>query len=98
MSETYTVRRSRVYRSLHKPLTYLGVERRIFALVMVAAVVTFNLLSSLLAGAAIFIGGVALGYWITNTDPAFLTILGGSGKFRSRYDAAKQNFPKVEIR
>ncbi len=31
-------RRNRVYKSLHKPLTYLGVERTLFFFVCVAAV------------------------------------------------------------
>ena len=35
---------------------------------------------------------------MTNTDPAFLKILGHSHKFKLRYDAGKQSIPKVEIR
>ncbi|GAA3766788.1 hypothetical protein [Terriglobus aquaticus] len=43
-------RRNRVYKSLHKPLTYLGVERTLFFFIAVAAVGAFNLFNSLLAG------------------------------------------------
>ncbi len=45
-----TRRRNRVYKSLHKPLTYLGVERTLFYFVCVGAVGVFNLFNSLLAG------------------------------------------------
>ena len=68
-------RRNRVYKSLHKPLTYLGVERTLFYFVCVAAVGAFNLFNSLLAGVAVFLGGYVFGHWVTKTDPAFLRIL-----------------------
>jgi len=90
-----TRRRNRVFKSLHKPLTYLGVERTLFFFVCVSAVGAFN---SLLAGIGVFIGGFAFGHWVTNTDPAYLRILAKSEKFRTRYDAAKQRVPLVEVR
>jgi len=43
-------RTNRVFRSLHKPLTYLGVERTLFYFVCVGAVGAFNLFNSILAG------------------------------------------------
>src|ERR1700678_3481952 len=88
----------RVFKSLHKPLTYLGVERTLFYFVCVCAVGTFNLFNSILAGIAVFIGGFAFGYWATNSDPAFLRILAKSEKYKLRYDAAKQQVPWVEVR
>lgn len=91
-------RRNRVYKSLHKPLTYLGVERTVFFFVCVAAVGAFNLFNSLIAGIAVFIGGYAFGHWVTNTDPAFLRILAKSGQYKIRYDAAKTTIPRVEVR
>jgi hypothetical protein len=36
-------RTNRVFKSLHKPLTYLGVERTLFYFVCVSAVGAFNL-------------------------------------------------------
>jgi type IV secretory pathway TrbD component len=100
MPETHIerARSNRVYKSLHKPLTYLGVDRSLFYLVCVAAVATFNLFNSLLAGLAIFIGGFAFGQWVTESDPAFLRILARSERFKARYDAAKQKVPQVEVR
>ena len=87
----------RVYKSLHKPLTYLGVERTLFYFVCVGAVGAFNLFNSLLAGLAVFIGGYGFGRWVTNSDTAFLRILAKSERYKLRYDAAKQSIPRVEV-
>jgi type IV secretory pathway TrbD component len=84
---TTTHRRNRVYKSLHKPLTYLGVERTLFFFVCVAAVGAFNLFNSLLAGIAVFFGGYTFGHWVTNADPAFLRILARSERYKTRYPA-----------
>ncbi len=92
------VRFNRVFKSLHKPLTYLGVERTLFFFVCVGAVGTFNLFDSLLAGIAVFMGGFAFGQWVTNSDPAFLRIIAKSERYKPRYDAAKQQVPRVEVR
>jgi type IV secretory pathway TrbD component len=92
-----TRRTNRVFKSLHKPLTYLGVERTLFYLVCVAAVGAFNLFNSLLAGLAVFAGGFAFGHWVTASDPAFLRILAKSERYKFRYDAAKQQVPPVEV-
>jgi type IV secretory pathway TrbD component len=91
-------RTNRVFKSLHKPLTYLGVERSLFFMVCVTAVGCFNLFNSILAGAVVFIGGFIFGHWVTNSDPAFLRILGRADRFKPRYDAAKQQIPNVEVR
>ena len=91
-------RRNRVYKSLHKPLTYLGVERTLFFFICVAAVGAFNLFNSVLAGIAVFAGGFAFGHWVTNMDPAFLRILARSERYKTRYDAAKPSTPRVEVR
>ena len=90
-------RTNRVFKSLHKPLTYLGVERTLFYFVCVGAVGAFNLFNSILGGIAVFIGGFAFGHWVTNSDPAFLRILAKSERYKLRYDAAKQQVPRVEV-
>ena len=97
-STATTRRRNRVYKSLHKPLTYLGIERTLFYFISVAAVGAFNLFNSLLAGIAVFLGGFAFGHWVTNTDPAFLKILARSERYKTRYDPAKHTIPRVEVR
>ena len=91
-------RTNRVFKSLHKPLTYLGVERTLFYFVCVGAVGAFNLFNSILAGIAVFIGGFAFGHWVTNSDRAsLLRILAKSERYKPRYDAAKQQVPHVEV-
>ena len=90
-------RTNRVFKSLHKPLTYLGVERSLFYLVCVGAVGAFNLFNSILAGIAVFVVGYVFGHWVTASDPAFLHILAKSEKYKLRYDAAKQSIPRVEV-
>ncbi|WP_158791413.1 VirB3 family type IV secretion system protein [Granulicella sp. L60] len=92
------IRVNRVFKSLHKPLTYLGVERTLFYFVCVGAVGAFNIFNSILAGVAVFVGGFAFGYWATNSDPAFLRIIAKSERYKLRYDAAKQSVPRVEVR
>ena len=95
--KSQTRRTNRVFKSLHKPLTYLGVERTLFYFVCVGAVGAFNLFNSIVAGIAVFIGGFAFGQWLTNSDPAFLRILARSERYKARYDAAKQSVPRVEV-
>jgi type IV secretory pathway TrbD component len=96
-THTTTRRSNRVYKSLHKPLTYLGIERTLFYFVCVGAVGAFNLFNSLIAGIAVFIGGFVFGSWVTNADPAFLRILARSERYKARYDAAKPSLPRVEV-
>jgi type IV secretory pathway TrbD component len=90
-------RTNRVFKSLHKPLTYLGVERTLFYFVCVGAVGVFNLFGSILAGIVVFVGGFAFGHWVTDSDPAFLRILAKSERYKLRYDSAKQKVPRVEV-
>jgi type IV secretory pathway TrbD component len=90
-------RTNRVFKSLHKPLSYLGVERTVFYFVCVGAVGAFNLFNSILAGGAVFIGGFAFGHWVTNSDPVFLRILAKSERYNVRYDAARRHVPRVEV-
>jgi|SRR5579863_9619658 type IV secretory pathway TrbD component len=96
-THTNVRRRNRVYKSLHKPLTYLGIERTLFFFVSVTAVGTFNLFNSLTAGLIVFIGGFVFGTWVTNTDPAFLRIVARAERYNTRYDASKQDIPRVEV-
>ena len=71
---------------------------RSFTSICVSAVGAFNLFNSILAGIAVFVGGFAFGHWVTNSDPAFLRILAKAERYKTRYDAAKQQVPMVEVR
>jgi type IV secretory pathway TrbD component len=78
-----------VHRALYRPLTVFGVERRLFFLSLLGAVVVFNLFYSLMAGVALFAVLVAGARWSTAHDPQALQVLLRHGGTRRRYDAAK---------
>jgi len=78
-----------VYRTLHRPLTVLGVERKLFFFAMCMGAATFNMLSSLLGGFLIFLLLYFAARWATNTDPQILRFLLSAAKFKSQYDPAK---------
>jgi len=84
-----------VYRSLHRPLTVCGVDRRLFFLALLVGAATFNLFYSFLAGCLLFAVLYAFA-WVTSTrDPQMLQILLRSSQSRPRYDAAKHD--RVDI-
>jgi type IV secretory pathway TrbD component len=78
-----------VYRSLHRPLTVCGVDRRLFFLALLVGAATFNLFYSFLAGCLLFAALYAFAAWSTKYDPQMLQILFRSGRHRPRYDAAR---------
>ena len=79
-----------VYRSMNKPLTIWGAERRLFFLALVMGGATFNLFGSLLGGLLMFLSLYLFARWATATDPQVLRILLNSSKFKVRYDPAKR--------
>jgi type IV secretory pathway TrbD component len=85
-----------VHRSLSRPLTILGAERKLFFFAMCVGAGTFNLLGSLLGGLLMFLLLYALARWATKTDPQILKLLLASAKSRSQYDPAK--FTPVAVR
>lgn len=91
-------RTNRVYRSLHKPLTVLGVERGMLFTVAVVAGAVFNLMGSLLAAMLIFASGYIAARIATKADPRILTIVFRSERLKARYDAAKFEPVLVEVR
>jgi type IV secretory pathway TrbD component len=79
-----------VYRSINKPLTIWGAERRLFFLSAIMGAATFNFFGSLLGGLVMFLALFVLARWATATDPEILRILLNAAKFRSQYDPAKR--------
>jgi len=79
-----------VHRSMNKPLTIWGAERRLFFVALVMGAVTFNFFASLLAGIGMFIVLYFFARWATANDPQILRILLNSAKFRTQYDPAKR--------
>ncbi len=78
-----------VYRSISRPLTILGAERRLFFFAMCIGAGTFNLLGSLGGGVLMFLLLYFAARWAAQTDPQILRILLTSPKLRTQYDPAK---------
>ena len=91
----YERRINPVLRSLSRPLTILGAERKLFFFAMCLGAATFNLLGSLFGGLLIFILLYAIARWATSTDPQILKLLFHAAKLRKQYDPAK--FTPVRI-
>ncbi|HET6932113.1 MAG TPA: VirB3 family type IV secretion system protein [Candidatus Acidoferrum sp.] len=85
-----------VHRSLSRPLTILGAERKLFFFAMCLGAATFNLLGSLLGGLLMFWLLYFVARWATQTDPQILRFLLTAATLRAEYDPAK--FSPVSIR
>ena len=85
-----------VHRSLSRPLTILGAERKLFFFAMCVGAGTFNLLDSLLGGVLMFLLLYFFARWATKTDPQILRFLLTAATLRNQYDPAK--FSPVSVR
>ncbi len=85
-----------VHRSLSRPLTILGAERKLFFFAMCLGAATFNLLGSLLGGLLVFLLLYMIARSATRKDPQILRFLLTAAKLRNQYDPAK--FSPVAIR
>ncbi|MGA7920788.1 MAG: VirB3 family type IV secretion system protein [Candidatus Acidiferrales bacterium] len=88
--------RNPVFRSLNRPLTILGAERKLFFFVLILAACVFNLLNSLLGALAIFFALYFFARWATRCDPQILRFLLNSTRVRTQYDPMK--FSPVRVR
>src|SRR3984893_13029318 len=80
---------NKVHRSLSRPLTVLGAERKLFFFAMCLGAATFNLLNSLVGGLLMFLLLYFVARWATTTDPQILRLLLCAAKLRNHYDPAK---------
>jgi len=90
-----------VYKSINKPLTIWGVERKLFFLALIMGAASFNFFGSLMGGFAMFIALYVFARCATATDPQLLRILLNSSSFKLRYDPAKRtecSFERVRRR
>jgi type IV secretory pathway TrbD component len=87
-----------VYRSINKPLTIWGAERRLFLLALVMGAAVFNFFGSLLGGLAMFAALFVAARWITATDAQILRIVLNSARFRTHYDPAKLAYVRHRAR
>ena len=82
-----------VYRSINKPLTIWGAERRLFFLSAIIGGATFNFFGSLSGGLLMFGVLFIAARRATTTDPQLLRILLNSARFKTQYDPAKRAEP-----
>jgi type IV secretory pathway TrbD component len=80
---------NKVHRSLSRPLTILGAERKLFFFAMCLGAATFNLLGSLLGGLLMFLLLYVVARWATQTDPQILRFLLTAARLRREYDPMK---------
>jgi type IV secretory pathway TrbD component len=83
-------RRNRTYKTMTRPLTVLGAERRLFFVALISGGAVFSLMHSLLGGIVLFIVGVIVAQRATRYDVEILRVLMNSTKFRRRYDPMKE--------
>jgi type IV secretory pathway TrbD component len=94
MSDTRRI--NRVPRSLSRPLTILGAERKLFFFAMCLGAATFDLLGSLFGGLLIFFLLYFVARWATDTDPQILRFLLTAATLRTQYDPMK--FTPIVVR
>jgi type IV secretory pathway VirB3-like protein len=87
-----------VVKSLHRPLTLCGIDRRLFFLALMAGAATFNLFYSFAAGLAVSAALYAGALVTTWHDPHALQIVLASSRVRRRYDVGKHVPARVEVR
>jgi type IV secretory pathway TrbD component len=85
-----------VYRSLNRPLTILGAERKLFFFALMMGAATFNLLATLLGGTLMFFTLYLAARWATTSDPQTLRLILNAPRLRTQYDPAK--FVPVAVR
>jgi type IV secretory pathway TrbD component len=83
------VQRNPVFRSLNRPLTILGAERKLFFFALILGAGVFNVLNSLLGAIAMFFALYLFARWATRTDPEILRFLLNSTRTRTQYDPVK---------
>jgi type IV secretory pathway VirB3-like protein len=85
-----------VYKSLNRPLTILGVERKLFFCAAVMGATTFNMMGSFLGGLLVFAALFIFGQMATKSDPQILRILLNSSRFKAVYCPVK--FKAIPVR
>lgn len=87
-----------VFKSMNRPLTVLGAERRLFFAALVSGAGVFTLMHSLIGGIGLFVVSFLAARRATQYDVEILRVLLNSGKFRRRYDPMKWEPMEITIR
>ena len=83
--------------SMIRPVTLMGVERRLFFLALLLGAATFNLFYSFFGGVLMFASLYGFAWFATRRDPEMLRILLASSAARRQYDPGKHDLTCVEI-
>ena len=86
------------YKTMNRPRTILGAERRLFFVALISGGMVFSLLHSLLGGVILFIVGNVIARIATKYDVEIVRVLMNSTKFRRRYDPLKPDSVKIALR
>lgn len=78
-----------VHRSLNKPLTIWGIDRRLFFLAAIIGAATFNFFASVRGGVVMFLTLYVFFRRITRQDAELLGILLRASQFHTVYDSGK---------
>ena len=81
-----------VYKSLNKPLTIWGVDRRYFFFAVAMGGATFNMFSSFLGGILMFAALYVFARWATKHDAEILRIVLNSSRAKVLYDPGKLEY------
>jgi type IV secretory pathway TrbD component len=82
-------RQNKVFKTMNRPLTILGAERRLFFVALITGGAMFSLMHSLLGGILLFAVGLVAAQQATRYDVEVLRVLFNSAKFCKRYDPMK---------
>jgi type IV secretory pathway TrbD component len=90
-------RRNKTFKTMNRPLTVLGAERRLFFVALISGGAVFSLMHSLVGGIVLFIVGTIVARKATKYDVEILRVLMNSTKFRTRYDPMKEQPAQIRI-
>jgi type IV secretory pathway TrbD component len=91
-------RSNRTFKTMNRPLTILGAERRLFFVALVAGGAVFSMTHSLLGGIALFAAGTIAARYATKHDVEILRVLMNSTNFCRRYDPMKCQALEIVIK
>ncbi len=85
------------FKTMNRPLTILGAERRLFFVALVSGAAIFTLMHSLLGGIGLFVVSYFASRKATKYDIEILRVLLNSSKFRRRYDPMQWEPTEIRI-
>ena len=91
-------RLNRTFKTMNRPLTILGAERRLFFVALILGGAIFALMHSLVGGILLFVVGLIAAQRATKYDVEILRVLMNSAKFHKRYDPMKWQPIEIKIR